>query len=482
MIVQFDILDQNGIVNIFNKPIIFKFTIRNSDQSIYQIKEINGYQYSSSVRGNLELENNFIGKEIQIQMLFTDDDNFAEESPNYALGDYLPNQDSDSDGHDDSSDNCPSISNSGQEDLNNDGIGDACATFTPNNRNELKAAIDLCLAEDSTGNCTTLQNSISPSGGTYGAIGEWNVSLVEDMKTLFRLKTNFNQPLDQWDTSNVVDMSYMFHWAENFNNPINNWDTSKVTDMRIMFAGASSFNQPLNNWDTSSVLNMNSMFDGASSFNQPLNDWDTSSVLDMSSMFTEASSFNQPLNDWDTSNVIDMYRMFDGANQFNQPLSNWNIQNVTTLSQMFSGASSFNQNINNWDTSKVTNMWGVFQLAVSFNQPLDGWDTSNVTSMNWMFANALSFNQDISNWDITSLMESPYMFAMTSPNFIGYGDFDQSFCWSLSNNTDVTNMFLNSSASFCVEQNVPAMGGIGLLALGLSMLGLGAVKLRGKNA
>ena len=33
-------------------------------------------------------------------------------------------------------------------------------------------------------------------------------------------------------------------------------------------------------------------------------------------------------------------------------------------------------------------------------------------------------------------------------------------------------------AMLTVNKNVPAMGGIGLLALGLSMLGLGAVRLR----
>ena len=35
-------------------------------------------------------------------------------------------------------------------------------------------------------------------------------------------------------------------------------------------------------------------------------------------------------------------------------------------------------------------------------------------------------------------------------------------------------------AMLTVNKNVPAMGGIGLLALGLSMLGLGAVRLRKK--
>ena len=39
---------------------------------------------------------------------------------------------------------------------------------------------------------------------------------------------------------------------------------------------------------------------------------------------------------------------------------------------------------------------------------------------------------------------------------------------------------LDTLSTIATAKNVPAMGGIGLLALGLSMLGLGAVRLRRK--
>jgi len=51
---------------------------------------------------------------------------------------------------------------------------------------------------------------------------------------------------------------------------IGNWDVSNVQDMSSMFGGCSSFNQPLNDWDVSNVENMSFMFKGCSSFNQPL--------------------------------------------------------------------------------------------------------------------------------------------------------------------------------------------------------------------
>ena len=50
-----------------------------------------------------------------------------------------------------------------------------------------------------------------------------------------------------------------------FNQPIGNWDVSSVTNMSSMFKGATSFNQPIGNWDVSNVISMNHMFEGATS-------------------------------------------------------------------------------------------------------------------------------------------------------------------------------------------------------------------------
>ena len=57
--------------------------------------------------------------------------------------------------------------------------------------------------------------------------------------------------------------------APAFNQPIGNWNLSSVNRMESMFNGASSFDQPIGDWDVSSVTRMDGMFKGASSFNQP---------------------------------------------------------------------------------------------------------------------------------------------------------------------------------------------------------------------
>jgi hypothetical protein len=62
---------------------------------------------------------------------------------------------------------------------------------------------------------TTLQNAVNGwcngsitastplDGGTYGAIGDWDVSAVTDMSNLF-WAANFNEDIGNWDTLNVT--------------------------------------------------------------------------------------------------------------------------------------------------------------------------------------------------------------------------------------------------------------------------------------
>ena len=125
------------------------------------------------------------------------------------------------------------------------------------------------------------------SEGPHGPIGDWNVSAVTDMASIFSGAYKlFNADLSKWDVSAVTDMLGMFWDAEAFNQDLSKWDVSAVTDMVHMFHGASAFNQDLSNWDVSAVANMRYMFYGAAAFHRKLcGDAWVRSKADQSDMF-----------------------------------------------------------------------------------------------------------------------------------------------------------------------------------------------------
>ena len=74
----------------------------------------------------------------------------------------------------------------------------------------------------------------------------------------------------------------MFFNCVNFNGAIGNWDVSGVQNFNFTFCNTTAFNQPLNNWDTSSALIMSHMFRTLTAtptgFNQDIGSWDVSNV------------------------------------------------------------------------------------------------------------------------------------------------------------------------------------------------------------
>ncbi|EJK64311.1 hypothetical protein THAOC_14969 [Thalassiosira oceanica] len=103
--------------------------------------------------------------------------------------------------------------------------------FTTNT--ELRDAIKEYLGQD----CPSDLNCQARSD-YGGAIGEWDVSSVEDFSKLFI--NDFWVPIDGADT---------------FNEALN-WNTGSATEMSDMFRGASAFNQDLSAFDTSKVENV----------------------------------------------------------------------------------------------------------------------------------------------------------------------------------------------------------------------------------
>ena len=193
-----------------------------------------------------------------------------------------------------------------------------------------------------------------------GAIGDWDVSSVRNMESLFLdslgPSSDFNDDISKWDTSRVTDMGTMFYTAERFNKYIGDWDTARVTSMMWMFAGT-SFNEYIGDWDTASVTDMTNMFIGTDAFNQYVGHWDTARVTDLTGTFYDASAFNQYVSDWDTARVTALTGTFGNSGRH--------------------GASVFNQYVK-WDTARVTSMNSIFDGAQAFDQHL-GWCLSGLS-------------------------------------------------------------------------------------------------------
>ncbi|MDA7731025.1 BspA family leucine-rich repeat surface protein [Flavobacteriaceae bacterium] len=245
-------------------------------------------------------------------------------------------------------------------------------------------------------------------------ISSWDVSNVTSMRFVFsgiQSKYNkFNQDIGIWNVSNVTDMSNMFN-NSNFNQDIGKWDVSNVTKMEDMFLW-SDFNQDIGDWDVSSVTNFRQMLH-STPFNQDIGDWDVSSATNMVSVFA-GSQFNHDINSWDVSNVTDMFGLFHST-PFNQPLDKWDMSKVTRTESMFSSNDAFNQDISEWNVENVEMMRKMFKDTDAFNQDIGSWNVSNVTNMDEMFNSAASFNQDLSSWCVTNVTSEPTDFSTSSP-------------------------------------------------------------------
>ena len=199
------------------------------------------------------------------------------------------------------------------------------AVFKPTTKEELMAAINVCLANVASGvQCCSVSPycyriDINDGSTVTDDIGDWDTSLITDMSSLFQNEGvvgtthSFKADISRWNTAQVTDMQYMFFGASTFNQDIGSWNTSQVTTMAGMFSGASAFNQDIGSWNTSQVTDMVGMFDGASAFNQAIGSWNTSQVTDMRYMFRDAADFNRDVTGWDTSSLSTSTDMFMGA-------------------------------------------------------------------------------------------------------------------------------------------------------------------------
>ena len=289
-------------------------------------------------------------------------------------------------------------------------------------------------------------------------IGNWNVSGVTNFTQMFANLSNGVNPfnndgstsINSWQikTNGPVTMSGMFTKSV-FNQPIGDWNVSQVTDMSTMFQSTASFNQDISKWNVGKVTTFTAMFNGATVFNNDVNS-DTNPItfrtgingwnigagvasVTTNQMF-QNTNFNRYIGDWDVSKVTAMGNMFLSNTSFNQDISKWNMGGVTSMDAMFYGANAFtngsNTNINlitgitginGWNintTATSVTMASMFAQNTAFNQPLDSWNVSKVTNMNGMFYNASAFNKPIGSWNVSSVTNfSNFMFGKTNLSF-----------------------------------------------------------------
>ena len=98
---------------------------------------------------------------------------------------------------------------------------------------ELVKAVCKCLKVSPKGDCVK-----GPHGcvkGPHGAIGEWDVSLITSMDSVFAEAHSFNGDISELDVSSVSTMTNMFYQARSFNGDLSKWDVSGAQSMYIFF-------------------------------------------------------------------------------------------------------------------------------------------------------------------------------------------------------------------------------------------------------
>ena len=187
------------------------------------------------------------------------------------------------------------------------------------------------------------------------------------------------------DLTRCTDLSYCFSNCGTFNdNNVIGWDVSNVENMTSMFKGLSAFDQDIGSWNMTGVTRTSSMFAGASAFNQDMSSWVLSNLETPSGsgfeivngMFNNATAFNNgysagnstaanSLNSWKDyfANQLSLSTMFSGATAFNSNITEWDVSSVQIFNYMFYNATNFNQDLSDWDFSAATDMSGMFQSS-----------------------------------------------------------------------------------------------------------------------
>jgi surface protein len=324
-------------------------------------------------------------------------------------------------------------------------------------------------------NCTSIT--------TIGRIGEWNMTNVVNMASMFIGAGNFNQSLSGWERTgstlaNVTDLSSMFQTATSFNGNLSGWNLSGATALNGMFLNSGSFNNGFAPgvagtmpWtiNTTTPVTMASMFYGQNGFNQDIGSWNVSKVTSFSGFLyrdnsPQTNSFNNggsdSIKNWNVGSCTNFSQMFQ-RNRFNQPVQLWDMSKALSISVMFDGCIQFNNgfapgvsvgNQLQWDTSVCTNMSSVFSNCPAFNSNLGTgttpWNVSKVTNFDGMFNGCTLFNNGdnsapVNNWSINT--QSGANVSMSSMFFNARAFNRPLEGWNMSNVTGLASTFSNAS-------------------------------------
>jgi hypothetical protein len=321
-------------------------------------------------------------------------------------------------------------------------------------------ATDSCILHGtSLANCFEGCDSLTNANNS---IGNWDVSGITNMSSLFRACDVFNADISQWVTTNVTNMSSMFagtHYRgpyPAFNQDINTklrsdgtlaWDTRNVETMAGMWLYNYAFEYNIGNWNTDRLENMSGFrYLYVSGKSWPNNDmstkqvtlgthtyiaWDVASVTNFGAAFGASTSRGANANgisNWNTSSATNMGSMFGGSSTDDsswdlstrtvtvgtgataRTYTAWDTSNVQYMNRMFYGFgtqdNAYIQGISNWNTQTVTTVSEMFRAFRTADVNLNNWNTSSLQDANRMvFGNPYNppaMDQSFSNWDMTS--------------------------------------------------------------------------------
>ena len=302
--------------------------------------------------------------------------------------------------------------------------------------------------------------------------------------------------------NNVTSAIGTFYNCELFNGAIGNWDVSKITNMGSMFGGTifngtKSFDQDLGNWDIDQVTNMSNMLTysgmsrdnydntligwiGQYSLQNPLagrtlgvndlvycegevsrnalillgwtiigdskdcpepfiTEWKTNSAGETLVIPTNPNyTYNYDV-DWDSDGTYDKFGLtgdatydFDAVGVYKvtirgdfpaiylndgpsapklERIIQWGDIEWKSMQDAFKGAINMTYHATDLpDLANVTSLAGMFYDCTSLNQPLGTWNTSQITEMHFMFNGASTFNQSLLNWNTSQVTNMNFMF------------------------------------------------------------------------